>query len=987
MSLDRFHKSKRLFEEALGMAEQERGAFLARACSDDAELRQEVESLLAFSEKSGGFLNRSRLATIPEQGSELAAPGASSRIGFRLGPYEVLALLGAGGMGEVYRARDTRLGREVAVKLLPEQFARDPERLRRFEGEARAASALSDPHIVAVFDVGEAEGVHFFASELVEGSDLRKGLEGGALPIRKALDLARQIASGLASAHDKGIIHRDLKPENVLITKAGLAKIADFGLAKFTEPGVAKVSNLPTSDGRRTQTGAIMGTVAYMSPEQVRGEALDHRSDIFSFGSVLYEMLTGRKAFERGTAAETMTAILKEEPQEFSESERVPPALARIVGHCLEKVPERRFHSLHDVVFALEEVGSLSSPRVAPLAHGKARRSRLAGGLALAAAAALVGALAAWSLMRVPRAVPVPALTLTRLTSDVGLTTEPALSRDGRMLAYASDQAGEGNLDIYVRQVGTGEPLRLTRDPADDHEPAFSRDGTAIAFRSERDGGGIYVVSALGGPARRIAPEGRWPQFSPDGNWIAYWVGGVYGGAGGVYGASLSIRDLTRICVVPSAGGQPRRLRSDFAAASYPVWTPDGAHLLFLGNRDEKLPMEDSLDWWVTPLDDGPAIKTGALAVTRQAKLTGPLQVYPWALFAPTWEPQGDSLVFSATAGDTTNLWRIGLSPKTWKVTGPPQRLTSGTTIERSPSVAFGSGGVVRLAFATLIKNLAIWSLPIDPNRGRVTGELKRLTHEATDDFYPSISADRSKMLHTSSRSGSQEIWIRDLKSGEDSVLTASRVPKVYAVFSADGSKVAFFESPSWNVYIVPSAGGAPEMVCAGCGEATGWTSDGKRIIGNTVDGQAWVLDLASRRRTSLLATRHWIATGGFSPDGRWFAFGDHTANRGYVAPFRAEGSIPESSWIALDADEWSPDGRLGYFRSNRDGFNCIWARHFDPATERPVGEPFAVFHSHNARISLSNQDGFTMAAGSDQLLFNMGEHTGNIWMAEWKPQ
>ena len=291
--------------------------------------------------------------------------------GTRLGPYEVLTLLGSGGMGEVYRARDTRLGRDVAIKVLPEEFAKEPERLRRFEGEARSASALSDPHIVTVFDVGEANGIHFFASELIEGSDLRSLLDGGALTVRKALDLARQIASGLASAHDKGIIHRDLKPENVLITRAGLAKIADFGLAKLTEPSAANVSNLPTSDGRQTTAGVIMGTVAYMSPEQVRGQSLDHRSDIFSFGAVLHEMLTGRKAFERGTAAETMAAILKEEPPELSESAGIPPPLARLVGHCLEKVPEQRFHSLHDVVFALQEAGSQSGASAVPLAPGR----------------------------------------------------------------------------------------------------------------------------------------------------------------------------------------------------------------------------------------------------------------------------------------------------------------------------------------------------------------------------------------------------------------------------------------------------------------------------------------------------------------------------------------------------------------------------------------------------------------------------------------
>jgi eukaryotic-like serine/threonine-protein kinase len=713
----------------------------------------------------------------------------------------------------------------------------------------------------------------------------------------------------------------------------------------------------------------------------VRGQTLDHRSDIFSFGAVLHELLTGRKTFERDTAAETMAAILKEEPPELSETS-IPPALVHAVGHCLEKNAEDRFDSLHDVVFALREAGSKSIVSAPQLPLARAKGSRLIGGIALAIVVALAGAGVAWWLTRASKTTPVtaPMLTLSRLTSDTGLTTEPALSPDGKLLAFASDRAGGGNLDIYVRQVGGGEPIRLTRDPADDHEPTFSPDGTTVAFRSERLGGGIYVVSALGGPARIIAPEGRRPQFSPDGHWIAYYVGDIEGVP------ILNIRDYCRIYVVPSAGGTPRQLRSDFAAAALPGWSPDGRHLLFLGNPDEKLPLEESIDWWVTSLDSGPAVKTGALEATRSAKLAGPHEIYPWALSA-AWQPAGDSLVFSARSGDTTNLWRIGISPETWKVTGPPERLTSGTMIEQDPSAASGPGGVVRLAFANLSNNFSIWSLPIDPNQGKVIGEPKRLTQEAADDFAPALSPDGNKMLWISSRSGNQEVWIRDLRTGEDSALSATRPVKYSPSFSPDGSRVIFSESPSWNVYIVPSAGGTPEMVCQGCGEATAWTSDGKRIIGNSVDGQAGVLNLVSRHKTALLATRHWIWTGVFSPDNRWLTFGDATSQppRLYAAPFQGESPIAESAWIAVETmGAWSPDGKLLYDILDRDGFLCIWAQRFDPGTMQPVGAPFAVFHSpHNVRISLAK----TLVIGRDKMLFDMGERTGNIWMAEWKPQ
>ena len=300
----------------------------------------------------------------------------------------------------------------------------------------------------------------------------------------------------------------------------------------------------------------------------------------------------------------------------------------------------------------------------------------------------------------------------------------------------------------------------------------------------------------------------------------------------------------------------------------------------------------------------------------------------------------------------------------------------------------------MRLAFLHLTQNLAIWSLPIEPNQGKVTGELKRLTQEAAHDFFPALSRDGTKMVWVSSRTGSQEIWIRNLRGGEESALTATRSAKWYPRFSSDGSRVSYSESHSWNVYVVPSAGGPPEMVCEGCGQATGWSPDGKRIIGNPVDGRAWVLGLASRRKTALFSSRHWIATGEFSPDGNWFSFLDGVgpSSDTVVAPFQGEGLVGESAWVAITKaggpGNWSPDGKLLYTISVRDGlFACIWAQRLDPATKRPVGAPYAVFHSHNPRISLSAGGDLSLSIGPDSMLFHMGEQTGNIWMAEWKPE
>src|SRR5579862_6523269 len=276
--------------------------------------------------------------------------------GTKLGPYEIVSLLGAGGMGEVYRARDSRLKREVAIKVLPQALSLDADRLRRFEQEALATAALNHPNILAVFDIGTGDGSPYVVSELLEGETLRERLRSGAIAQRKALDYAMQIAHGLAAAHEKGIIHRDLKPENLFITKDGRVKILDFGLAKLTQPegGGDQASATMT---HATEAGVVMGTAGYMSPEQVRGAPVGPRSDIFSFGAILYEMVSGRRAFHRDTAADTMSAILKEEPSDLSETNRnISPALERIVHHCLEKNPEQRFHSTSDIAFDLEHL-------------------------------------------------------------------------------------------------------------------------------------------------------------------------------------------------------------------------------------------------------------------------------------------------------------------------------------------------------------------------------------------------------------------------------------------------------------------------------------------------------------------------------------------------------------------------------------------------------------------------------------------------------
>ena len=381
--------------------------------------------------------------------------------GGRLGPYEVVALVGAGAMGEVYRARDPRLGRDVAIKVLASAVSGDADRLTRFEQEARAAAALNHPNILAVFDIGHVAGSPYIVSELLEGETLRERLKGGPPPVREAIEYAVQMAHGLAAAHDKHIVHRDLKPDNIFITTDGRVKILDFGLAKLTEQEPAGgVGSVVSTNPPGTQPGMVLGTLAYMSPEQARGIPADHRSDVFSFGAVLYEMLSGRSPFQRDTAADTISAILKEDPADLSTGGRpIPPLVARIVERCLEKVPTRRFQSTDDLAFAL--VGaSAGSEHAMPRPTPSTTRSRRGKAVALVAASAAVAVLAAAAVATVaylrqePDALPLVKLNVTA-PPGATLPADPMikLSPDGSILAFIAATADGVRAGRFTRRA------------------------------------------------------------------------------------------------------------------------------------------------------------------------------------------------------------------------------------------------------------------------------------------------------------------------------------------------------------------------------------------------------------------------------------------------------------------------------------------------------------------------------------------------------
>jgi serine/threonine protein kinase len=734
--------------------------------------------------------------------------------------YSVEEKLGEGGMGVVYKARDIRLNRFVALKVLPADKVADPERKRRFIQEAKAASALNHPNIITIHDIDQADAVDFVAMEHVEGKTLDHVIPRNGMRLNELLKYAIQIAGALSRAHAAGIIHRDIKPANIMVTPDGHVKVLDFGLAKLTEvmEGNTQAPTAPMKavDADGTGEGTILGTVAYMSPEQAEGKKVDARSDIFSFGSVLYEMATGRRAFQDETKISTLAAILNREPPPVRETAAdAPRDLEKIIARCLRKDPNRRFQHMADVKVALEELKEESESGKLELGAppittrpGLTVSPRLA---VVTLSVLIVAAGAVWWFTRSRPPAPAKTPNLVRLTSDSGLTTDPALSLDGKLLAYASDRGGEGNLDIYVQQLGGGAPIRLTHGPLDNSEPAFSPDGTRIAFHSERDGGGLYVVSALGGEPRLLVKDGRRPSFSADGSLIAYWVGEQQVQTG-------------KIFLIPSSGSErPRQLQADFLVTTYPVWSPDGKHILFSGYQSGG---PRTFDWWVASIDGGPAIKTGAFTALRDRGFS----LRDVANVVPGMWNQPDQLIFSGVLGDSTNLWQIPISSQTWRVTGSPQRLTFGTAVEAQPAVA-GS----RMVFASLVSNDDIWSSPVETNRGKVTGDLHRLTQDAAVDFWPSVSPDGKRVVFLSRRSGNYDVWLKDLESGKESAITATLDIEIAPHLNQDGSKVVYGVAGGPGVgaqYVVTiGAGGVPgvpDKICENCGAPYDWSPDSR---------------------------------------------------------------------------------------------------------------------------------------------------------------
>ncbi len=784
--------------------------------------------------------------------------------GTRLGPYEILAPLGAGGMGEVYRARDTRLGREVAVKVLPASFASDPDRLRRFEQEARAAGVLNHPNILAIYDVGSHEGSPFVVSELLEGQTLRQRLSGGPLPQRKAIDTALEIAHGLAAAHGQGIVHRDLKPENIFITKDGRVKILDFGLAKLTHPeGIGDaLTELPTTPSG-TEPGVVMGTVGYMSPEQVRGQPADHRSDIFAFGAILYEMLAGQRAFQGDSSVEIMHAILKEEPPEFEELKRhVSPGLDRVVRRCLEKDAEERFQSARDLGFALEAISGVSgiTAAVPAIQVVPSRRHLLA---ALAVAGALMMAVVV-SFVAGTRAGKTPVPRFEQLTFRRGFVQSGRFTPDGESVVYSA--AWEGNpLELFSTRLGQPEWRSLGLAPCD--LLAISRSGEmAIQLRHRfllawRSSGTLAQAPVGGGAPREILEDVDWADWAPDGTALAivrqvegrfrleFPVGRVlYETSGWITHPRISPRgDLIAFLDHPiyadtrgsvafvDRSGKKKTFSEVYAGAYGLAWAPAGDEIWFTA-----APAGLSSALYAASLEGRVRLVArtpGALILQDVARAGRVLLIHENArrgilglasgetkerdLSWLDWphprdlSPDGKTLLFDEEGEGAGGKYLVYIR----KTDGSPAvRLGEGYAIGLSPD---GKWALSLIPYVSP-QQLVLW--PTGP------GESRRFPERRINYRWAQFLNDNKRILIVGSEAGRPvRLYVQNLEGGELRPIGPERISLGGAAISPDDRWVAAVDDKG-NLSLVPIEGGEPRPIRG--------TEPGDRVVRWSADGQ-----------------------------------------------------------------------------------------------------------------------------------------------------
>jgi Tol biopolymer transport system component/predicted Ser/Thr protein kinase len=773
-------------------------------------------------------------------------------IGHRLSHYDILAKLGEGGMGVVYKARDTRLDRLVAIKVLNASTTTNAEHKRLFVQEARAASALNHPGLVTIYDIAEENGTDFIAMEFVQGKTLAELIERNRIALNDALNYAIQTASALANAHAAGIIHCDLKPSNIMVTDDGVAKILDFGLAKLVaikerESAVGATTRTAFPDRGLSETGRVAGTAAYMSPEQAEGKKVDHRSDIFAFGVVLYEMVTATRPFYGDTSMSTLSAVLAKEPTPPTElAKDLPPELERIILRCLRKDPARRLQTMADLVVELEDVkaeavAKISGPQLPVRAT---RMFWVRGSIVIFSAVAIAG----WLLRSKDAPLPAPArLPLTTFHGDERLAT---FSPDGNQVAFVWNGEKRDNTDIYVKPVGTGTPLRLTTDPAEDTAPAWSPDGSQIAFmRRQGRQAAIYITPPTPGSEKKLAdfrPSNTTSitvvgqlvtiTWFPDGKWLAVPAQDDNGMSNG-------------ILAIPVSGGEPRTLIWGSRALDYyfPVVSPDGALLAFAGCRSDS-----NCDVYLMDLGEGSSLNGKPRRVTHQEA----------GVQGIAWMPDGRSLIYGSRLNGQ-HLWRVSISGD------PPERVELAGTPAVYPAISRTGDKLAFISQGSGDSDLWILKTGAAP---------ERFLSSTLSDTSPQWSPDGQRIVFDSNRSGNgTQIWVGNRDGTNVIPLTEpTGRPQGTPRWSPDSRWIAYDahgEDAVSHIYVIDAAGGRPRRLTASTGteQIPSWSRDGKWVYfrsNRTGRAEVWRMPVAggeSQQMTSGGGTSAWESVDGTS--------------------------------------------------------------------------------------------------------------------------
>lgn len=803
-----------MLEAALECPATERASFLDHACAGDEGLRRELESLLLSDGQAEAFIESPPARVAADLFTDnRPKPGRGERIAH----YEILAPIGSGGMGEVYLAQDTRLGRKVALKLLPSSLTADAHLRARFFREAQLASALDHPNICTIHEVGQSSSLLFIAMQYVEGVNLKQLIGSRPLKLDALLSISLQAADALAAAHDLGIIHRDIKSNNIIITPRGQVKVLDFGLAKLTDGSGRHGKAESELTSQLTRTGAVMGTPSYMSPEQARGERLDHRSDIFSLGVVIYEMASGDVPFKRRSQAETMNAVINEPHTPVAEfNEEIPAELSAAIDRALSKDPADRYQSMGEMLLDLRRLGRAvgligsSDSQGAVIAYvppGRRSAKLWMWAMTLLGLALLVG-LGLWfsSLRSLPQPQR-PLLRTTPLTAYVGMEVLPAFSPDGKQVAFSWNGEKGDNFDIYVKLVDTGTPHRLTTHPAEDSFPAWSPDGSHIAFRRHtNESDAVYLIPSLSGPERKLAdifPRLLGPNVGGDG--LAFSLDGKF----------LAVPDKNSadepfsIVLISTETGEKRQISSPPAGSvgdNTPAFSPDGSQLAF-----SRISGQGVEDIYLMRAEGGEPRR-----LTFDNRYIRDLD----------WTADGREIVFISLREGDTGLWRVSASG------GTPERVVTavGYNITRLSISRQGD----RLAYTQYFVDTNIWRVELAGPNGRASAPTILISSSKSDSA-PQYSPDGKRITFRSDRSGSFEIWACEADGSNPVQLT--NLSSHYAgapCWSPDRRQIAFDARPEGNpdIFVISAEGGRPRRLTEDPAEeiAPSWSRDGRWI-------------------------------------------------------------------------------------------------------------------------------------------------------------